>query len=494
MMNKYFFVFLLFPLFFIDIFISHHSLASESKKLKQMSLAEAIALALRQNRTVENAYLNRILEKFDLIVAQDEFNPQVNFTIVANQYADYNEFRKNHTHTLTKGISSDISLKLRTGGQLNFSWDNRDNGRNFNNFNTGVQLSFSQPLLKGAGVDIATVNQLFAERNEQQNLLNLKATLMSTITEVIKTYRNFLLSQHELEILDRSMKRSQQQFEITQALIKAGRRAKMDSVQAEVDLANQEFDVRASKNLLDKNRLALLKILNMDKDIHIEPVEELDIEPVELDAKMLKIIVLNNKISYLSEKLSLKNARTDLMLAENEQLWDLNFLANYTIAGTGNTLSQAQADNFEEGDYSVGLSLVIPFRDLSRKQRLLSARVALQRAKNNFVELQDDIETNIQDWVRDIGVEWEQLKRAKRSRELTKQQLEFEMEKFKMGYEGTSNFQIIQFQDDLVAAENRELNAKISYLNALTDLDEFLGTTLETWGVDIESQREINLP
>ena len=497
-MNKPHFLLLLFSLF-IAVLIPKYSLAVESKNVKSMSLAEAVALALRQNRTVESAYLNRILEKFDLIVARDEFNPQISFNVTANQNAAYNEFRKNHIRSLTKTVSSNIALNLKTGGSVSFSWDNSDSGQDFNNFDSSLRLSLSQPLLKGAGADVATVSQLLAERAEEMNLLNLQSTLMNTITSVIRTYRDFLLSQRQLEILETSLERSHKQFEETQALIDAGRKPRMSLVYAEVDLANQELIFRNNKSDLDGSRLALLKILNLDKNMQIEPTESLDdltVDSVALDVETLKNIAFNKKLSYLSAKIGLENAKTNLMLAKNAQLWDLDFFASYNISGDDSDWAQTQSDitQLKKGNYSLGLSLVIPFRDLSRKQTLLAAQIGLQQAQLDFAELQDDIETDLQDIVRNINVQWEQLELTKRARELTEKQLEIEMEKFKLGYEGTSNVQIIDFQDDLVNAENGEVSAKISYLNALTNLDEFLGTTLETWGVDIESQRDVNLP
>jgi outer membrane protein TolC len=47
-------------------------------------------------------------------------------------------------------------------------------------------------------------------------------------------------------------------------------------------------------------------------------------------------------------------------------------------------------------------------------------------------------------------------------------------------------FELVRLQNDLEQARNVELNATIDYLNALTRLDQVLGTTLDTWQVTIE--------
>jgi ABC-type antimicrobial peptide transport system permease subunit len=42
-----------------------------------MSLTEAVLLALRNSRTIKNAYLDRVVQKFNLKVAEDEFIPNI---------------------------------------------------------------------------------------------------------------------------------------------------------------------------------------------------------------------------------------------------------------------------------------------------------------------------------------------------------------------------------------------------------------------------------
>jgi len=50
----------------------------------------------------------------------------------------------------------------------------------------------------------------------------------------------------------------------------------------------------------------------------------------------------------------------------------------------------------------------------------------------------------------------------------------------------SSLFQLLSFQDSLVSARNTELSSFINYLNALTTLDQKLGTTLKTWNIDVK--------
>ncbi len=77
------------------------------------------------------------------------------------------------------------------------------------------------------------------------------------------------------------------------------------------------------------------------------------------------------------------------------------------------------------------------------------------------------------------------MRLAQQATQLSQQQLEIEQERLKLG-KGSGVFQLIRLQNELAEARNRELDATIQYLNALTNLDLFLGTTLQTWQFKIE--------
>ncbi len=52
-----------------------------------------------------------------------------------------------------------------------------------------------------------------------------------------------------------------------------------------------------------------------------------------------------------------------------------------------------------------------------------------------------------------------------------------ELEKLRTGR--SSNFQVVSFQNQLAVAENQHVSAQAACLNALTDLDQRTGITLQ---------------
>ena len=84
-----------------------------------------------------------------------------------------------------------------------------------------------------------------------------------------------------------------------------------------------------------------------------------------------------------------------------------------------------------------------------------------------------------------MEVGFHRIELARRARELAEQQLEVERSKLAQGL--TSAYQLTSVENDVVQAQNGELDAVVSYLDALMSLDRTLGTTLQTWGIEVEA-------
>ena len=138
---------------------------------------------------------------------------------------------------------------------------------------------------------------------------------------------------------------------------------------------------------------------------------------------------------------------------------------------------------FTDPSWRIALRLSIPIGDLTREQGEIAARVLLDQVELATADLHDSIELAVRDGVRNVDSQWRQLEQAQRSRELERRKLDVELQKLNLGL--SSNFQVVTFENDLANSANNELSATINYLNALTQLDQTLGTALETWQVEL---------
>jgi outer membrane protein TolC len=142
-----------------------------------------------------------------------------------------------------------------------------------------------------------------------------------------------------------------------------------------------------------------------------------------------------------------------------------------------------QASGARTGGSYAGLQLTIPFGDRSIKQPEVRASVDLHTQELKLLETRQTVEHRIRDATRNVQTRWRQLELSIKARDLSRQKLEAEKEKLQVGQ--SSNFQVLSFENDLRNAENARLNAQITYLNTLTELDERMGKTLDVWSIPI---------
>jgi outer membrane protein TolC len=449
--------------------------APELRKI-QLTLSDVVILALENNRSIKEVYLERIAQRQDLAVAESKFapifTPSVSISLA--------QFGSNRSTTNTD-VGLEATVRVPTGGQLSFSWaatgqtlnsigsilDPFDNG-----FGQNLQLSFRQPLLRGAGVNVNKASIDIARLTEQINILDLKSTLSNIITDAIVAYRELLRTQERLKIAQLSLKSAQDFLEINQALIDAGRLAPVDIVQSETDVANRQVSLIEAENSFDAARLLLLNILDIDQNVVIVPADVITASPVALDSNKLMQLALANQPEYLKAQLDIDRTKLTLLQAQNNRLWDLNLNTSYAY-GSGNT-----------SDVRAGLGLSYEFGNLTAEQDFQRSRVNQLQAENTLQEQHTSLELTVTDSIRDVRLSFAQVELARKATELSERQLEIAREKQKLGRPITV-FELVRLQNDLVQARNQELNATINYLNALTRLDQTLGTTLDTWQVTI---------
>ncbi|MDD2310323.1 MAG: TolC family protein [Desulfuromonadaceae bacterium] len=459
-----------------------NTVAASSATETRMTLADCIATAVRENRTIKNAYLDRIVQKYDLRVAEDKFTPKLLLTpsIQASGGSDPTPT------TAVTGLSGTVTEQFPTGAAITLgakhditSTENVRTGRSY-----GWNVSLTQPFLKGAGFEVNTASVISARRNEQSNILSLKSTLMDTLTSVVTAYRSYIQAIKSLEINRQSLIRSRELIEINKELIAAGRMAAIESVQSEADVAGKEFSLLSSENAVDAARLALTKAIDIDKNSRIIPVEETGIPPVPYTLEEGKKLAFENRPDYLSSLLGYENAKLDLVIARNSTLWDLSLTGGY---GNSYTRDGVPGSDSSAGAWNAGLTLSVPLGDLSIRQGLLASEIAMKKLEHDMARQREDIEIEVQDALRSAEMNLRQIRLATLSRSLTEQKVEIETDKLKAGR--STNFQLVSFQNDLVNARNSELDAIITYLNALTALDRTLGITLDRWGVSLAERK-----
>lgn len=467
------------------------TLSSQSRGVTlELSLPEAIALALSANRAIQSAYLGRVSEEYALRVAEDRFRPDLN--LIAGGEIGRSGDRLTRTSTNTAMVSPQVSMLVPTGGAFAFTWANQldELPGGATDHRSGLDISFVQPLLRGAGLTVNRAPVRIARMNERINVLNLKATINRTITDVVTAYRELLLEERQLDIAERSLTRARALLETNRAMINAGRMARQDIIQTEADVSQRELDFLSAQNTIETARLVLINVLDIDPETQLRLTEPLRLEEIgDLDFETAFEHALANQPFYLQALLQSEISALNVRTAKNERLWRLDATVSASFDGNSTTGFGTAFDNLvrDPVEYRAGLRLTIPFGDLRRKQGVVDAKIAHKQQELGLVEIRENIRIDIKDRVRTVASLRQQVSLAERAAELAAQQLDVENLKLSQGR--SANFQVLDFENQLISAQINAATATVSYLNALTLLDEALGTTMETWRIPFKASR-----
>ncbi|WP_028574952.1 TolC family protein [Desulfonatronovibrio hydrogenovorans] len=474
----------------------------------ELSLTDAVFMALRHNRSLESAYLDRVLARFNLRRDLTKFHPDLEIdlgaeTDITEESTTYQGDDRPDSRVTTRSTgtyaTTRISQNIPTGAELSFVWDNRarttrtstrDASARRQPMDTGWGVEFSQPLLKDGGWAYSTASVTKARLNEENAVRSMRDAVIDTVTLVIKNYRDLLRAYQDLKVQQESLHQARQQMELTRVLITTGRRAANEILQSEANVARQEFALENARSSLDNAHLALLNSLNIGRDITIIPTEEIAYRTVEPDLEQCLEIAFARNSGYLNALNQKEVARLSILEAENQKMWDLSLDAGYSQGW--NRDRHGPDPDYRRDEWNVGLSLNIPLplygnAKYQRESPLLQARIALRKAAMNILTTEENLENQVRNEVRRVQSAHRQVEMARRTRQLSEQSFEVSELEFRLGR--ISNVDFIREQDKLRDDRLAEIQAIISYENVLTDLDRLLATSLDTWEIEFTPHR-----
>ena len=427
-----------------------------------LSLDDAIRLVLRNSRAAISQRLGREEQKMTLEAAEERYDPVLSLGAGATARSRGDE---------TADVFVGPSLRVPTGGSFGLRWSKPVAGERDRAAVT--MLSFKQPLLRGFGTDIDTAPVRKARLQERIALRLFRDAAGSIVQSVIGAWRSALRARRQVEIDRAALERARVQLRTNRTLVEAGRMAPQDLFQTEADVANKEYALSASENALETANITLIDVLDLEEGVRVEPREEAPVEPERPDLKESLETAFALRTDWLRAETGVELARIDLRLAENNRLWDLSL----GVEGSHDS-------GRDRSDWSGGLNLIVPLSDDNPRRAFVRARNAARRAEMALAEARQSVGIVVRRAVHNVAVALRQIDLARQGRELTERKLDVERRKLQQGL--SSAFQLGRFEDDLVAAQERELGAVVGYRDALTSLDRELGTTLDRWGISVE--------
>ena len=459
--------------------------AARKKTVQHLSIREAILLALRYNPNIQNAELDRIIQRYQLRLAYNEF--EVQYALGASGVVQKNKFNGVGSDTTNTFVASpEFKLKTKAGTQASLSVDN--NVAIYNGYNPQLSLTVTQPLLRGFGPSVNEVGLLNAIDSEWLNKLNLQQSVGDQITQVIIAYRALILSGNNLQNQRLQLKEAKKSYDINEKKIEAGQLEPTGNIQQSYQIESLSLMVEQGENDFNTASQDLLQTIGLDPDMHLSVPSDVTLEKIVVpDLQQSIELALEHNTLYLAQKMTLRADERAYKIAKNQQLWQLD-ASGSVQTGTVNDVTGVNGGlrgiyNGNNVNQSARLTLSVPLNDLNRRSQLINAKVRLEKDRINMIASKRALITNITNTINTIQSLAKRYQLALKQVKLAEQSYALEKKRQQAGI--SSALDVNNTQNQLIQAQSGLISAKVAYLNQLSALQRTLGTTLEYWQIKL---------
>jgi len=501
----------------IIFFFFQSSKDSFSESIK-LTLEECINTALKNNLDLQIETLNVDISDEDINAQKSTFDPyfQSNFYL-SNSESPNTYVLEEVTNLKTRSLGKSIGISQKLSSGTTYDVSLSSSRRKYNaslqglnpTYNTQLNFSLKQPLLKNFGLDVNKVYVSLALNNKKISIIELKQKISEIIYTVINAYWYLVYRIEDLDVKTKSLNLARELLELNKIQIEVGTLAPVEIYQAESAVVTREEALIVAENAVKEAKDNLLNNINLKDGKYILEDQEILLEEIqpkrdyEIDLQECVSNALSNNHDLKKSKIYLDNWDKQIKYTKNQMLPEVDLSGSMTFNGLSGKSSYEGYDYPYEGDYfdaydtlmhgdyyNYSISVELSFPLLNRSARSSHAKNNIGKRKQIIMikQLENEVILGVKNLVRSIETNWKRIEVTSKSIELTKKKLEVEQEKYKLGL--ATNFTVLDYQEDLAIAENAEVKAKIDYQISIVSLKNLEGTLLEDYQFFISSNKD----
>jgi len=452
-----------------------------------ISVDEAVTMALENNRSLEIQKLSPLVSEERVKSQEAAFDPDISAGL-SNTASKSNSGTKSRRTRETLYLSR----RLYSGTEISIgaSVDNNSSGSDNDLYSTGLSVSLTKPLTRGAGTDVNTTGIVQARISREISHLRLRAYTESLVEEVIDTYWNFVLAKRKIEIYEESLDLARKQFEESEALVEVGKLAEVELVAARAEVASREQSLIDVRGQVESLRLRLLRLLNPAQgeymwELSLNPTEKLTVPEVDLGELSDHIETATRERADLCEaRLSLESGDLDVVKTRNGLLPYLGFYINLGKSGYAETFRRSVDQVFSD-NYNLQVGINASYTLGNR-----TADASYRQSLYNMEEAEISIENLEVMAVEEVRAAWIEVERARNKIEASgasamyqEEKVRAESEKYRVGK--STSLDVVSVQRDLLQGRLNLATAKADYLKSIVALYGTEGVLIERLGIEV---------
>ncbi len=519
----------------------------DANEQRPLTLREAIAMALRNNKDIEVARDSVSIAEADLLSARGAYDPRFSAQ-------SYYEKIKTPAASFLSGAGTAVEtgdvtatsrlegLAPKAGGnyRLDFSSVRATSNSLFTALNpqypTALTFTFAQPLMRGRRIDLPRRQIEVAKKNLSLTDAQFRQRAIEVITSVQRSYWDLVFALRNLQIQRNAVFDARTQLDHNRRMVAEGSLAPIDVVAAETQVANfeqAEFTALEDVNRAENN---LKNLIAEDQksplwNASVVPTDDVDlvlpqvslpdaIRAAKENRQELKQSDLAREINQLDQKLYRDQTKPQIDLvgsygmvgnagtvtsstspftASSDQLRarvnQLSLLAGLQALAAppattvspdligGYGQSLANLGSNQFNNYRVGVSISLPLRNRTAEGQLGHALIEGKRIATQREQLEQLIQVDVRNALQSLTTAEARLRSAAVARESAEQQYESEKRKLDAGQ--STVFFVLERQTALATARGNELRAQTDLNKAIAELQRATGNSLAANNVTV---------
>jgi HAE1 family hydrophobic/amphiphilic exporter-1 len=417
--------------------------------------------------------------------------------------------------SITHSVNLSVSQNTPTGGQYSLSFNNSRSATSGGvstfspKYLADLGLTFSQPLLRNFGLDINRRNITFARNTLGISRETFRTALMDTALAVERAYLDLVFARRNVDVIKDSLFLARDQARITQIRIDVGASAPLDILQPRVTIATSEEQliigvagVRAAEDRL--RALLHLDAAQWDRPIiPTDPVEYAPV-PISVDDSVRRAMDLRPEVK--EDALASDTRRLQYLFARNQTLPSVDFSLDYGLAGvagnsaefdpvTGAPTGKVRRIPYGRGlrniyqvdfpSWVIGVNVGIPLTNIGARAEARRAELSYRQSKLTQEQTRENIAIDVRSAARNVDTSARSIVATRAARDAAEKNVDAERRRYENGM--TTNFQVLQVQQQLSDARVRELNALVGYNAAVAIYHRAVGDILEVRNISVDA-------
>ncbi|MBA3949293.1 MAG: TolC family protein [Acidobacteria bacterium] len=471
--------------------------------VRQLSIDDAVALALKNNLGLEIERLNPQIEDEAIAQARAPYLPTLQASFgksgATNEPRSFTEGSQVYSES---GLSSSFTVSQPSvpllNTQLQATWSGARGTTDIlgPSFNPSLQSSLfiqgSQPLWRGLLINPVKTRVEQAVLSRQISDITLRQRVVGTERSVRQAYWQLVGAIERLSVARQNLDLSNEQLRANRVRVEVGTMAPIDIIAAQAEVAgNEEAVITAEAGI--RSAEDQLRTLIFDPNspefwsARIQPTNAPLLQPLDVNLESAVRTALESRTDIVNARKQLQISDLSVKLAKNDILPNVSLNGDIRASGSGGTRfvyvpGTTQVDNRFDTSFSSALGdafgFVYPRWNLNvtysypigkEAAQATHARATLQRqqADAQLKQLEMGITQQVRQAARNVNTNYQRVQTTRVARELAEQRLAAQQKRFDVGL--STLFELTQAQRDVVLQRNNELNAVIDYNQSLVD-------------------------